>query len=54
MKVRIVLILIANILMLTIADILKFFKCKKLVKVILNQAKINIAYCEEYARKVNK
>lgn len=54
MRAKIVLILISNIVLLTFADILKFFNCKKLVRIILNQAKINLAYCEEYAKEVNK
>ena len=53
MKARIILILISNMIMLTFADILSFFKCDKLVGVILRQAKINMNYCEKYARRNN-
>ena len=54
MKTRIILILISNRFMLFIADILKFFKCKKLVDIILNQCNVNIDWCEENFRKVDK
>ena len=54
MKTRIILMLIANRFMLSIADILKFFKCEKLVGIILNQCNVNIDYCEENLRKVGK
>ena len=54
MKTRIILILIANRFMLFIVDILKIFKCKKLISIILNQCNVNIDYCEENLRKVNK
>ena len=54
MKTRIFLILLSNMFMLTLADILKFFKCRKLVSIILRQCKVNVNYCEENLRKVNK
>ena len=54
MKTRLILILISNRFMLFIADILKFFKCKKLISNILNQCNVNINYCEENLRKVGK
>lgn len=54
MKTRIILILISNRFMLFIVDILKFFKCRKLVNIILNQCNVNINYCEENLRKVDK
>lgn len=54
MKVRIILILISNMFMLFIADILKFFKCKKLISIILSQCNDNINYCKEILRKVDK
>ena len=47
MKVRIILILIANRFMLSIVDILKIFKCYKLIDIILNQCNVNIEYCEK-------
>lgn len=46
MKVRLILILISNRFMLFITDILKFFKCKKLVSIILSQCNVNINYIE--------
>ena len=46
MKVRLILILISNRFMLFIADILKFFKCKKSISIILNQCNVNINYIE--------
>ena len=46
MKTRLILILISNRFMVFIADILKFFKCKKLVSIILNQCNVNINYIE--------
>ena len=46
MKTRLILILISNRFMLFVADILKFFKCKKLVSIILNQCNVNINYVE--------
>ena len=46
MKVRLILILISNRFMLFIADILKFFKCKNLLSIILNQCNVNINYIE--------
>ena len=46
MKTRIILILISNRFMLFIADILKFFKCRKLVSIILSQCNVNINYIE--------
>ena len=46
MKVRLILILISNRFMLFIADILKFFKCRKLISIILNQCNVNINYIE--------
>ena len=54
MKTRIILILIANRFMLSVVDILKIFKCEKLISIILNQCNINIDYCEENLRKVGK
>ena len=54
MKLRIFLILLSNMFMLTLADILKFFKCRKLVSIILRQCKINVEYCEQNLRRVNK
>ena len=54
MKTRIILILISNRFMLFIVDILKIFKCYKLVDIILNQCNVNIEYCEENFRKVGK
>ena len=54
MKTRIILILIANRFMLSIVHILKFFKCYKLIDIILNQCDVNINYCEENFRKVSK
>ena len=54
MKTRIILMLLSNMFMLTIADILKFFKCRKLVSIILHQCKINVNYCEQNLKKVNK
>ena len=54
MKTRIILILISNRFMLFIADILKFFKCRKLISIILNQCNVNIDWCEENFRKVSK
>ena len=54
MKVRIILILIANRFMLFIVDILKIFKCNKLIDIILSQCEVNIDYCEENFRKVGK
>ena len=46
MKARLILILISNRFMLFIADILKFFKCRKLVSIILSQCNVNINYIE--------
>ena len=46
MKVRIILMLISNRFMLFIADILKLFKCRKLISIILNQCNVNINYIE--------
>lgn len=46
MKTRLILILLSNRFMLFIADILKFFKCKKLVSIILSQCNVNINYIE--------
>ena len=46
MKAHLILILISNRFMLFIADILKFFKCRKLVSIILNQCNVNINYIE--------
>ena len=46
MKARIILMLISNRFMLFIADILKFFKCRKLISIILNQCNVNINYIE--------
>lgn len=46
--------LLSNMFMLTIADILKFFKCRKLVSIILRQCKINVEYCEKNLKKVSK
>ena len=46
MKTRIILILIANRFMLFITDILKLFKCRKLISIILNQCNVNINYIE--------
>ena len=54
MKVRLILILISNRFMLSVVQILKIFKCYKLVDIILNQCNVNIEYCEENFRKVNK
>ena len=54
MKVRLILILISNRFMLFIVDILKIFKCYKLIDIILNQCNVNIEYCEENFRKVEK
>ena len=54
MKTRIILILIANRFMLSIVDILKIFKCYNLISIILNQCNVNIEYCEENFRKVDK
>ena len=54
MKTRIILILLANRFMLSIVDILKIFKCYKLIDIILNQCNVNINYCEENFRKVGK
>ena len=54
MKVRLILILISNRFMLFIVDILKIFKCKKLINTILNQCDVNLEYCEENLRKVGK
>ena len=46
MKTRLILILISNRFMLFIADILKVFKCRKLISIILNQCNVNINYVE--------
>ena len=46
MKTRIILILIANRFMLSVVDILKVFKCEKLISIILNQCNVNINYIE--------
>ena len=46
MKTRLILILISNRFMLFIADILKFFKCRKLMSIILSQCNVNINYIE--------
>ena len=54
MKVRLILMLISNRFMLFIVDILKIFKCYKLIDIILNQCDINLNYCEENLRKVGK
>ena len=54
MKTRIILILIANRFMLFIVDILKIFKCYKLIDIILNQCNVNINWCEQNFRKVGK
>ena len=54
MKTRIILMLISNRFMLFIVDILKIFKCYKLIDIILNQCNVNIEYCEENFRKVGK
>ena len=54
MKVRLILILISNRFMLSVVQILKIFKCYKLVDIILNQCSDNIEYCEENFRKVGK
>ena len=54
MKTRLILILISNRFMLFIVDILKIFKCYKLIDIILNQCNINIDYCEENFKKVSK
>ena len=54
MKTRIILILIANRFMLSVVDILKVFKCEKLISIILNQCNVNIDWCEENFRKVSK
>ena len=54
MKTRIILILIANRFMLSVVQILKTFKCYKLVDIILNQCNVNINWCEENFRKVEK
>ena len=54
MKTRLILILISNRFMLFIVDILKIFKCKKLIDIILNQCNVNLEYCEENLRKVGK
>ena len=45
MKTRIILILISNRFMLSIVDIIKIFKCYKLIDFILNQCNVNIDYC---------
>ena len=54
MKARIILMLISNRFMLSIVDILKIFKCEKLISIILNQCNVNIDWCEENFRKVSK
>ena len=54
MKTRIILILIANRFMLSVVDILKIFKCEKLISIILSQCEVNIDWCEENFRKVSK
>ena len=54
MKVRLILILISNRFMLFIVDVLKIFKCYKLIDIILNQCSVNLEYCEENLRKVGK
>ena len=54
MKTRIILMLISNRFMLFIVDILKIFKCYKLIDIILKQCNVNIEYCEENFRKVDK
>ena len=54
MKTRIILILISNRFMLFLDDILKIFKCYKLIDIILNQCSVNIIWCEENFRKVGK
>ena len=54
MKTRIILILIANRFMLSVVQILKIFKCYKLIDIVLNQCNVNIEYCEENFRKVSK
>ena len=46
MKVRLILMLISNRFMLFIVDILKIFKCYKLIDIILNQCNVNINYIE--------
>ena len=46
MKTRLILMLISNRFMLFIVDILKFFKCRKLISIILNQCNVNINYIE--------
>ena len=54
MKVRLILILISNRFMLSIVQILKIFKCYKLIDIILNQCNVNIEFCEQNLRKVDK
>ena len=54
MKVRLILMLISNRFMLFIVDILKIFKCYKLIDIILTQCDVNLEYCEENLRKVDK
>ena len=54
MKTRIILILISNRFMLFLVDILKIFKCYKLIDIILNQCNVNIDYCERNFKKVGK
>ena len=46
MKVRLILMLISNRFMLFIVDILKIFKCYKLIDIILNQCDVNLNYIE--------
>ena len=46
MKTRLILILISNRFMLFIVDILKIFKCYKLIDIILNQCDVNLNYIE--------
>ena len=46
LKVRIVLILIANMVMLSLADLFALLKMRKPVMIILKQANINMKYIE--------
>ena len=44
--IKVCLILISNRFMLFIVDILKIFKCYKLIDIILNQCEVNLNYIE--------
>ena len=47
MRLYLLLLAVSNIFMLHVADIFSFFKCRKIVKIILNQCNKNTNYIEE-------